>query len=43
MPAGPIDHGFITTRKAANGPVESRDLVLACGDNKTSKPKANLV
>lgn len=42
IPAGPIDHGFITIRKAANGPVESKDLVLACGDNKNSKPNAVL-
>jgi hypothetical protein len=38
IPQGPIPHGFVTI---ANG-AESRDLVLACGDSKTSKPNAVL-
>jgi hypothetical protein len=38
IPQGPIPHGFVTTSNGA----ESRNLVLACGDNKTSKPNAVL-
>jgi hypothetical protein len=38
IPRGPIPHGFITLSNGA----ESKDLVLACGDNKSSKPNAVL-
>jgi hypothetical protein len=43
IPSGAIPHGFITIKKSANvPPVESKDPVLACGENKTSKPNAVL-
>jgi hypothetical protein len=38
IPQGPIPHGFVTISNGA----ESRNLVLACGDNPTSKPNAVL-
>jgi hypothetical protein len=40
---GPAPHGFITTKKGAGGaPTPTKDLVLACGEDKASKPNAVL-
>jgi hypothetical protein len=38
IPEGRVHHGFVTTSNGA----ESRGLVLACGDDKKSKPNAVL-
>jgi hypothetical protein len=43
IPKGPIPHGFVTITKGANSQqVESRDLVVACGEDKNAKPNAVL-
>jgi hypothetical protein len=43
VPEGPIPHGFITITKNADEPaVESKELVLACGEEKSTKPNAVL-
>ena len=43
IPAGPIPHGFITvTRNADGSVVESKDLVLVCGEDRGAKPDAVL-
>jgi hypothetical protein len=43
IPAGAVPHGFITITKPANqNPAETKDLVLACGDEEQSKPQAVL-
>jgi hypothetical protein len=42
---GPISHGFVTIKMIANLPPsenETKDLVLACGENKNAKPNAVL-
>jgi hypothetical protein len=43
IPPAAIPHGFITVKKDANTPpVESKDFVVACGEDKNSKPNAVL-
>jgi hypothetical protein len=43
IPPAAIPHGFITIKKAANQPpVETKDVVVACGEDKGSKPNAVL-
>jgi hypothetical protein len=43
IPAAAIPHGFITVKKDANQPpMETKDLVVACGEDKSSKPNAVL-
>ena len=41
--SGPNPHGFVTIKQLAdNGDNEARDLVLACGEDKATKPNAVL-
>jgi hypothetical protein len=43
IPPAAIPHGFITVKRDANTPpVESKDFVVACGEDKNSKPNAVL-
>jgi hypothetical protein len=43
IPPAAIPHGFITIKKAPNQPpVETKDFVVACGEDKGSKPNAVL-
>jgi hypothetical protein len=43
IPAGPVHHGFVTTKQTGGGPpVEDKSAVLACGENTTAKPNAVL-
>jgi hypothetical protein len=43
IPPAAIPHGFITVKKDANAPpVESKDFVVACGEDKNAKPNAVL-
>jgi hypothetical protein len=42
---GPIPHGFVTIKAITNLPPtenETKDLILACGENKNAKPNAVL-
>jgi hypothetical protein len=43
IPQAAIPHGFITVKKdAGQPPTETKDLVAACGEDKSSKPNAVL-
>jgi hypothetical protein len=43
IPQAAIPHGFITVNKGAGQPpTETKDLVVACGEDKNSKPNAVL-
>jgi hypothetical protein len=43
IPPAAIPHGFITVKRDANTPpVESKDFVVGCGEDKNSKPNAVL-
>jgi len=43
IPPAALPHGFITIKKDANQPpLETKDLVVACGEDKSSKPNAVL-
>jgi len=42
VPAGPIPHGFITTKTSNAIVAETKEFVLACGEDPTSKPNAVL-
>jgi hypothetical protein len=43
IPQAAIPHGFITVKKdAGQPPTETKDLVVACGEDKSSKPNAVL-
>jgi hypothetical protein len=42
VPAGPIPHGFAALKKAGNSSTETKDPILACGEDPKSKPNAVL-
>lgn len=42
VPAGPIPHGFAALKKAGNTSTETKDPILACGEDPKSKPNAVL-
>lgn len=42
IPAGPIPHGFAAIKKAGNSSTETKDPILACGEDPKSKPNAVL-
>jgi hypothetical protein len=43
IPPAALPHGFITIKKAPNQPpVDTKDFVVACGEDKGSKPNAAL-
>lgn len=42
VPAGPIPHGFAALKKAGNSSTETKDAILACGEDAKSKPNAVL-
>lgn len=42
VPNGPIPHGFVAIKKTGNSSAETKDPVLACGEDPKSKPNAVL-